>query len=61
METDGFYNSENSEGDEKAYVESYNYARPFLAMVILVGFVGFISFIFGITAFVNWIFNLITQ
>jgi hypothetical protein len=61
METDGFYVEETRKDDEKAYIESYNYARPFLAVIIIIGFLGILTFIFGVTAFVNFIFNLITK
>lgn len=61
MEADGFYKSENTQEDEKAYIESYNYARPFLAVVIVVGFVTFLGVVALGTAIVNAIFNLITK
>jgi hypothetical protein len=60
MTTDtGFYNSEINGEAKKQYMESHNYDSPFLAMIIVVGFALFLTFIFGVTSIVNWIYYLI--
>jgi len=61
MKKQEVYYPQSREEDEKAYVESYEYGRPYLAAIIIVVFLAFIAFVTGGTAIVTFIYYLITK
>lgn len=57
---DGFYVSRLNHGEEKVNEDSYDYSIITLAGMIILGLIGVAVAFFGVTALVNFIFNIIT-